>query len=194
MVHLFRTHRRKTVWRFHTQDRSGMSWPGNVSILQRCFRWLEFVSWCLLPRRRRTGEADGYDKMDWTSDVDTHPPWLRFHLGITRWELYDRRDPNLDQLTHYLATQRVLGAGQRALTLPHIINLLFILRFVSPGWLHDAAVGDLYSGSPPQWCLFRLDHVDQTRRRCHPSVLLNKQARLKASQRSRSLDCARVPI
>lgn len=50
--------------------------------------------------------------------MDTHPPWLRFHLGITRRELYDRRDPNLDQLTHYMATQRILGAGQRALTLP----------------------------------------------------------------------------
>lgn len=101
--------------------------------------------------------------MDWTSDVDTHPPWLRFHLGITRWELYDRRDPILGQLTHYLATQQILGAGQRALPLPHISNLLFILRFVLSGWLHDGAVGDMYSGSPSQWCLFKFDHVDQTR-------------------------------
>ncbi|XP_011602005.2 uncharacterized protein isoform X1 [Takifugu rubripes] len=60
-----------------------------------------------------TSEEEGYDKMDWTNDVDTHPPWLRFHLGITRWELYDRRDPNLDQLTHYLATQRILNAVQK---------------------------------------------------------------------------------
>lgn len=44
--------------------------------------------------------------------METHPPWLRFHLGISRWELYNRKDPNLAQLTHYLATQRILGAGE----------------------------------------------------------------------------------
>ncbi|XP_070837486.1 extracellular serine/threonine protein kinase FAM20C-like [Chaetodon trifascialis] len=58
-------------------------------------------------------EEDGYDKVNWTSDVETHPPWLRFHLGISRWELYNRKDPNLAQLTHYLATQHILGAVQK---------------------------------------------------------------------------------
>uniref|UniRef100_A0A7N5ZTU5 FAM20 C-terminal domain-containing protein n=1 Tax=Anabas testudineus TaxID=64144 RepID=A0A7N5ZTU5_ANATE len=58
-------------------------------------------------------EEEGYDKITWTSDVDTHPPWLRFHLGITRWELYNRKDPILGHLTHYLATQRILGAVQK---------------------------------------------------------------------------------
>uniref|UniRef100_A0A672FXT0 FAM20 C-terminal domain-containing protein n=1 Tax=Salarias fasciatus TaxID=181472 RepID=A0A672FXT0_SALFA len=58
-------------------------------------------------------EEEGYDKVSWTSDVETHPPWLRFHLGISRWELYDRKDPNLAQLTHYLATQRILSAVQK---------------------------------------------------------------------------------
>ncbi|XP_033999504.1 extracellular serine/threonine protein kinase FAM20C-like [Trematomus bernacchii] len=58
-------------------------------------------------------EEEGYDKVSWTKEVETHPPWLRFHLGISRWELYDRKDPNLAQLTHYLARQRVLGAVQK---------------------------------------------------------------------------------
>ncbi|TNN46840.1 Extracellular serine/threonine protein kinase FAM20C [Liparis tanakae] len=58
-------------------------------------------------------EEEGYDKVSWTSAMETHPPWLRFHLGISRWELYDRKDPNLAQLTHYLATQRILGAVQK---------------------------------------------------------------------------------
>ncbi|XP_070779358.1 extracellular serine/threonine protein kinase FAM20C-like [Enoplosus armatus] len=58
-------------------------------------------------------QEGGYDKVTWTSDVETHPLWLRFHLGISRWELYNRKDPNLAQLTHYLATQRVLGAVQK---------------------------------------------------------------------------------
>ncbi|KAK5608186.1 hypothetical protein CRENBAI_002827, partial [Crenichthys baileyi] len=55
-------------------------------------------------------EEEGYDKATWTREKETHPPWLRFHLGISRWELYDRKDLNLAQLTHYLATQRILGA------------------------------------------------------------------------------------
>ncbi|XP_063759856.1 extracellular serine/threonine protein kinase FAM20C-like [Eleginops maclovinus] len=58
-------------------------------------------------------EEEGYEKVAWTKEVETHPPWLRFHLGISRWELYDRKDPNLAQLTHYLARQRVLGAVQK---------------------------------------------------------------------------------
>lgn len=62
--------------------------------------------------RQSASQEEGYDKVNWTSDVETHPPWLRFHLGITRWELYDRKDPNLAKLTHYLATQRILCAGR----------------------------------------------------------------------------------
>ncbi|KAM9346131.1 extracellular serine/threonine protein kinase FAM20C-like [Symphorus nematophorus] len=58
-------------------------------------------------------QEKGYDKVTWTRDVETHPPWLRFHLGISRWELYNRKDPNVAQLTHYLATQRILGAVQK---------------------------------------------------------------------------------
>ncbi|CAJ1075957.1 extracellular serine/threonine protein kinase FAM20C-like [Xyrichtys novacula] len=58
-------------------------------------------------------QEEGYDKLNWTSDVETHPPWLRFHLGISRWELYDRKDPNLAKLSHYLATQRILGVVQK---------------------------------------------------------------------------------
>ncbi|XP_022612762.1 extracellular serine/threonine protein kinase FAM20C-like [Seriola dumerili] len=58
-------------------------------------------------------QEEGYDKVAWTSDVETHPPWLRFHLGISRWELYNRKDPNLAQLTHYLATHRIHSAVQK---------------------------------------------------------------------------------
>ncbi|XP_023251588.1 extracellular serine/threonine protein kinase FAM20C-like [Seriola lalandi dorsalis] len=58
-------------------------------------------------------QEEGYDRVAWTSDVETHPPWLRFHLGISRWELYNRKDPNLAQLTHYLATQRIHSAVQK---------------------------------------------------------------------------------
>uniref|UniRef100_A0A672Y9U3 FAM20 C-terminal domain-containing protein n=1 Tax=Sphaeramia orbicularis TaxID=375764 RepID=A0A672Y9U3_9TELE len=58
-------------------------------------------------------EEKGYDKVTWTRDMDTHPPWLRFHLGITRWELYDRKDPTLVQVMDYMATQRILSTVQK---------------------------------------------------------------------------------
>lgn len=67
----------------------------------------------LLSLRQSASQEEGYDKVTWTSDTETHPPWLRFHLGISRWELYNRKDPNLAQLTHYLATQHIHSAGEQ---------------------------------------------------------------------------------
>ncbi|XP_034448075.1 extracellular serine/threonine protein kinase FAM20C-like isoform X1 [Hippoglossus hippoglossus] len=64
-------------------------------------------------QRQSASQEEGFDRVTWTSDAETHPPWLRFHLGISRWELYNRKDPNLAQVTHYLATQRILGAVQK---------------------------------------------------------------------------------
>uniref|UniRef100_A0A7N8YEH4 Family with sequence similarity 20 member C, like n=1 Tax=Mastacembelus armatus TaxID=205130 RepID=A0A7N8YEH4_9TELE len=59
--------------------------------------------WLLRVKTREdVKETESYDKVSWTRDVKTHPPWLRFHLGISRWELYNRKDPNLVQLTHSL--------------------------------------------------------------------------------------------
>ncbi|XP_029283363.1 uncharacterized protein LOC115005609 [Cottoperca gobio] len=45
----------------------------------------------------------------WNSS--SHPPWLRFHLGISRWQLYSHRDPNMEPLTQQLATHRIVSAG-----------------------------------------------------------------------------------
>ncbi|XP_068606870.1 extracellular serine/threonine protein kinase FAM20C [Brachionichthys hirsutus] len=50
----------------------------------------------------------------WTSDSNTHPPWLRFHLGISRWQLYGHRDPNVAPLMEQLATQRIVSAVQKS--------------------------------------------------------------------------------
>lgn len=58
-------------------------------------------------------QVKGFEKFSWMSDLSAHPPWLRFHMGISRWELYNRNDPNLTLLTHDMATQRILGAGEQ---------------------------------------------------------------------------------
>ncbi|XP_052346132.1 extracellular serine/threonine protein kinase FAM20C-like [Oncorhynchus keta] len=59
-------------------------------------------------------EEDGYDQANWTRSADTHPAWLRYHLGISRWELYDRNDPSVAEVTQQMATQRILSAVQKS--------------------------------------------------------------------------------
>uniref|UniRef100_A0A8C8GC92 FAM20 C-terminal domain-containing protein n=1 Tax=Oncorhynchus tshawytscha TaxID=74940 RepID=A0A8C8GC92_ONCTS len=59
-------------------------------------------------------EEDGYDRANWTRSADTHPAWLRYHLGISRWELYDRNDPSVAEVTQQMATQRILSAVQKS--------------------------------------------------------------------------------
>uniref|UniRef100_A0A3B3CBD8 Family with sequence similarity 20 member C, like n=1 Tax=Oryzias melastigma TaxID=30732 RepID=A0A3B3CBD8_ORYME len=56
----------------------------------------------------------GYDDVQWNSSSESHPPWLRFHLGITRWELYPHLDPNMELLTQQIATQRIVSAVQKS--------------------------------------------------------------------------------
>uniref|UniRef100_A0A3Q3GFU5 Extracellular serine/threonine protein kinase FAM20C-like n=1 Tax=Kryptolebias marmoratus TaxID=37003 RepID=A0A3Q3GFU5_KRYMA len=63
--------------------------------------------------RLKTDEEAKETESEDKENSETHPPWLQFHLGISRWELYDRKDPILAQMTHYLATQRILGAAQK---------------------------------------------------------------------------------
>lgn len=60
---------------------------------------------------RVSASQEGYEDVQWNSSSDSHPPWLRFHLGISRWQLYPHRDPNAEALTQQLATQRVVSAG-----------------------------------------------------------------------------------
>ncbi|MEQ2241249.1 hypothetical protein ILYODFUR_023474 [Ilyodon furcidens] len=57
---------------------------------------------------------DGYDDVQWNSSSSSQPPWLRFHLGITRWELYPHRDPNMELLTQQLATHRIVSTMQKS--------------------------------------------------------------------------------
>lgn len=69
---------------------------------------LASVSLCL---SRVSASKEGYEDVQWNSSSTSHPPWLRFHLGISRWQLYPRRDPNMAPLTEQLATQRIVSAG-----------------------------------------------------------------------------------
>ncbi|XP_040002562.1 extracellular serine/threonine protein kinase FAM20C-like isoform X2 [Xiphias gladius] len=61
-----------------------------------------------------SASQEGYEDAQWTSSSKTHPPWLRFHLGISRWQLYPHRDPNMEALTQQLATHHIVSAVQKS--------------------------------------------------------------------------------
>ncbi|NXX98833.1 FA20C kinase, partial [Centropus bengalensis] len=49
---------------------------------------------------------------------DTYPTWLKFHVGINRYELYPRQDPLMPTLLQDLATQKVVSSGTTSLPAP----------------------------------------------------------------------------
>lgn len=61
-----------------------------------------------------SANEDGYDPVQWNSSTGTHPPWLRFHLGISRWQMYGHKDPNLPALIQQLAAHRIVSAVQKS--------------------------------------------------------------------------------
>jgi len=60
---------------------------------------------------RVSASQEGYEDVQWNRSSNSHPPWLRFHLGITRWELYPHLDPKIELLTQQLATNLIVNAG-----------------------------------------------------------------------------------
>ncbi|EMP27015.1 Dentin matrix protein 4 [Chelonia mydas] len=60
---------------------------------------------------------------------DTYPTWLRFHIGINRYELYSRQDPITPTLLEELATQKIIGSVQK----PGGTQLKLIMTFPNYG-------------------------------------------------------------
>uniref|UniRef100_A0A3Q3NG77 FAM20C golgi associated secretory pathway kinase a n=1 Tax=Mastacembelus armatus TaxID=205130 RepID=A0A3Q3NG77_9TELE len=44
--------------------------------------------------------------------AESYPNWLRFHIGINRYELYSRHSPVLDALLKDLVTQKITSVGE----------------------------------------------------------------------------------
>ncbi|KAM4584776.1 extracellular serine/threonine protein kinase FAM20C [Odontesthes bonariensis] len=61
-----------------------------------------------------SASQEDYEDVPWNSSSSSHPPWLRFHLGITRWELYPHLDPKIELLTEQLATNPIVNAVQKS--------------------------------------------------------------------------------
>ncbi|XP_008294463.1 extracellular serine/threonine protein kinase FAM20C-like [Stegastes partitus] len=61
-----------------------------------------------------SASREAYEDVQWSRSSNSHPPWLRFHMNISRWQLYPHRDPNMEPLTQQLATQRIVSAVQKS--------------------------------------------------------------------------------
>ncbi|XP_019737080.1 extracellular serine/threonine protein kinase FAM20C-like [Hippocampus comes] len=46
--------------------------------------------------------------------AESYPNWLRFHVGINRYELYARGNPVLDALLHDLQTQKITSVAMKS--------------------------------------------------------------------------------
>uniref|UniRef100_A0A672FPA6 FAM20C golgi associated secretory pathway kinase a n=1 Tax=Salarias fasciatus TaxID=181472 RepID=A0A672FPA6_SALFA len=56
------------------------------------------------------------DEFSPTAEVtaESYPNWLRFHIGINRYELYSRHSPVLDALLKDLVTQRITSVAMKS--------------------------------------------------------------------------------
>ncbi|XP_058262559.1 extracellular serine/threonine protein kinase FAM20C [Hemibagrus wyckioides] len=46
--------------------------------------------------------------------ADSYPNWLRFHIGINRYELYSRHNPVIDAMLRDLITQRITSVAMKS--------------------------------------------------------------------------------
>lgn len=44
--------------------------------------------------------------------MDFYPNWLKFHIGINRYELYSRHNPAIEALLQDLSTQKITSVGR----------------------------------------------------------------------------------
>ncbi|XP_030402323.1 extracellular serine/threonine protein kinase FAM20C-like [Gopherus evgoodei] len=92
------------------------------------------------PKEKFTLKSSGSD--EWVSSskaemvlptgktpYDTYPTWLRFHIGINRYELYSQQDPITPMLLEELATQKIIGSVQK----PGGTQLKLIMTFPNYG-------------------------------------------------------------
>lgn len=65
----------------------------------------------LLSRRPQEGLEDEQPSPAGEAAADAYPNWLKFHLGINRYELYPRHAPAVDALLRDLGLQKITSVG-----------------------------------------------------------------------------------
>uniref|UniRef100_A0A6Q2Y409 FAM20 C-terminal domain-containing protein n=1 Tax=Esox lucius TaxID=8010 RepID=A0A6Q2Y409_ESOLU len=60
------------------------------------------------------GNVEEYTPTGGERMADSYPNWLRFHIGINRYELYSRHDPVIDALLRDLVSQRITSVAMKS--------------------------------------------------------------------------------
>lgn len=101
-------------------ERSSQMWSVLKAEEGECWKKFPFLTTAQLslskapPCLSRVSDSPEEEGIPWSSSSGSHPPWLRFHLAISRWQLYPHRDPNMGLLIQQLATHRIVSAGVRS--------------------------------------------------------------------------------
>ncbi|XP_020389660.2 extracellular serine/threonine protein kinase FAM20C-like [Rhincodon typus] len=64
--------------------------------------------------------------------IDSYPNWLKFHIGINRYELYSRRNPAIEALLEDLVSQQISSVGEENLYLNNCslaLTCFFVLAY-----------------------------------------------------------------
>lgn len=85
------------------------SWGSEQHMSHLCkgLSFWDMLSFC------RNGEGkDGDYAPTGEMSSDSYPNWLRFHIGINRYELYSRHNPVIDAMLKDLVSQRITSVGK----------------------------------------------------------------------------------
>lgn len=87
-----------------------MIWQESCTI-NSCYSTPRLSSPCFFRHNEEGTEEEEFSPTEEVT-AESYPNWLRFHIGINRYEMYSRHSPVLDALLKDLVTQRVTSVGE----------------------------------------------------------------------------------
>uniref|UniRef100_A0A8D2JIX2 FAM20C golgi associated secretory pathway kinase n=1 Tax=Varanus komodoensis TaxID=61221 RepID=A0A8D2JIX2_VARKO len=72
------------------------------------------LSVCFSFGRQNEGNEDEEFLPTGETSIDSYPNWLKFHIGINRYELYSRHNPAIGALLHDLASQKITSVAMKS--------------------------------------------------------------------------------
>lgn len=70
-----------------------------------------WLSLSFVPRHHEGNEEEEYNPTG-EAAAESYPNWLRFHIGINRYELYTRHNPIVEALLKDLQAQKITSVGE----------------------------------------------------------------------------------
>ncbi|NXV15382.1 FA20C kinase, partial [Cepphus grylle] len=77
------------------------------------FSFLGFVVFCFFFGDRQNEDNEEFLPTGETP-IDSYPNWLKFHIGINRYELYSRHNPAIEALLQDLVTQKITSVAMKS--------------------------------------------------------------------------------